>query len=176
MTISTAFALGGCEEPSNRNAENPRSVDCAIEIQVAVVSGRGENAPLDEGDWRVAAQCILPITSSGGPGHVVSSTDGTIVELRWDGVRMDGDGTGIVFNELEWQLRNQIERRDGVSQRVGIRRLDPPRVFRSEFDWLATCELDTAGELKSDRRLVIRGRVLPEAPTPTPINLEDLTL
>lgn len=176
IAILTALSLGGCTEYSNQKDESPLSINCAIEIQVAVVSGRGKNATIDEGEWRVAARCLLPITSSGGSGHVISSTDGTIVEMKWDRVQMSDDGTRIVFSDCEWAIRNQIERRDGVSQRVGGRRLSPPLVFGSEFDWLATCEIDTAGEQKSDRRLVIRGRLLPEAPTPPPLKLADLTL
>ena len=43
---------------------------------------------MTDGDWRVAATCVLPVHSTGGPGHVVSNTDGTIIELQWGDVRM----------------------------------------------------------------------------------------
>jgi hypothetical protein len=83
--------LSGCGRKSLQSTTES-SINCAVEIQIAVVSGLNEGDKLDDGEWHVAASCILPVHSTGGPGHVVCNTDGTVIELQWEDVQMTHAG------------------------------------------------------------------------------------
>jgi hypothetical protein len=83
--------LSGCGRKSLQSTTES-SINCAVEIQIAVVSGLNEGDKLDDGEWQVAASCILPVHSTGGPGHVVCNTDGTVIELQWEDVQMTHAG------------------------------------------------------------------------------------
>ena len=127
------------------------------------------------GKWKVAASGVLPIRTTGGAGSVVANTDGTVIELHWTDVRTLENGKAISFDNCEWVIKNRIDRADGVSQNVGGRKISGPRRFTTDFDWLASCDLDIDAKSESDRRLVIRGRMLPESPELQPLDLEKLT-
>lgn len=180
-TLSSAVALmallllPGCGGDSDAASKNALTIDCAIEIQIAVVSGLQPGFEITDGDWRVAATCVLPVQSTGGPGHVVSNNDGAIMELKWDNVCTKFGGKRMEFGGGQWFIRNRIDRRDGVSQTLGGGISNPPLSFSTDFEWLGSCDLDTDGRSKSDRMLVIRGRVLPKAPPAQPLNLAELT-
>jgi hypothetical protein len=148
------------------------------EVQITVVSGRKPGDNMKDGDWRVAASCVLLIRSTGGPGYVVSNTDGTIVRIRWSDVRLIRDG--IEFDGFDWALDNRIVHRDGVSHGFSgsfgrTEAVRDKRHFGTDFEWLGSCEIDTALRQQSDRRLVIRGRMLPETPPARPLNLAEMT-
>ena len=175
-----AVWLSGCGGGSTAGSSDAVTIDCAVEIQIAVVSGRKPGDTINEGDWRVAAACVLPVRSTGGPGHVVSSTDGAVIELQWSDVLMIHGGKMIAFSDCEWRLRNRVNRRDGVSHGFGGRLLNNTRNFGKEFEWISSVEIDTTLSDKtlreqSDRSLVIRGRLLPEAPPAEPLDLAALT-
>lgn len=173
--LTAVLMLSGCGGDSAAESRNVVAIDCAIEIQIAVVTGRKPGAEITDGDWRVAATCVLPVHSTDGSGHVVSNTDGTIIELRWTDVRLMHGGKRIEFGGGQWQIRNRIDRRDNTSQTFGGGVSNPPLSFGTDFEWLGSCDLDTAGKIQSDRKLVIRGRFLPEAPPAQPLNLAELT-
>ena len=173
IAVLAMLVLSGCGGESAASPENADSIDCAVEIQIAVVSGRKPGDEITEGDWRVAAACALPVHSTGGPGHVMSNTNGTIIELQWTDVRMMPDGKRIEFGGGRWRIRNRIDRRDGNSQTLAGGASNPPLSFATDFEWLGSCDLDTAGEQDSDRKLVIRGRLLPKVPPARPLNLEE---
>jgi hypothetical protein len=128
---------------------------------------------MSDGEWHVAATCVLPVHSSGGPGHVVSNTNGTIIELNWNDVRMIHNGRRIKFEGGKWRIINRIDRRDGVSQTVAGGPSRPEMSIGMEFEWLASCEIDTALTERTGHRLVIRGRMLPETPAALPLKLEE---
>lgn len=172
--------LSGCGGATVAESENAVAIDCAIEIQIAVVSGRETVGDLNEGDWRVAAACVLPVHSTGGPGHVICNTDGAIIEIKWSDVRLLNNDSDIAFDGFDWRIHNPLDRRDGVSQTIGWSGADDTESFSTDFYWLATCELDTmlsdeALREQSDRRLIIRGRLLPETPPAQPLDLAELT-
>ncbi len=69
LILLTAVMLSCC----GRNPVQPTtesSINCAVEIQIAVVSGLNEGDKMDDGEWHVAASCILPVHSTGGPGKM----------------------------------------------------------------------------------------------------------
>ena len=167
--------LPGCGVESAAESENAVTIDCAIEVQIAVVSGLEAGYKMDDGDWQIAATCVFSVQSAGGPGHVVCNTDGTIMELQWNDVRMTHYGKRITFGGGQWWIRNRIERSDGVSHTVGGGVSNPPLSFGTDFDWLATCEIDTGLTERTGRRLVIRGRMLPKTPPVLPLILEERT-
>ena len=149
------------------------NIDCAVEMQIAVVSGLKPDDNISDGEWHLAATGILPVRSSGGPGHVVSNTNGVVIELQWDDVRMTHDGKRIKFDGGKWRIMNRIDRRDGVSQTVEGGPSRPALNIGMEFEWLASCEIDTMFTERAGRRLVIRARVLPETPSAPPLKLEE---
>ncbi len=172
LILLTAVMLSGC----GRNPVQPTtesSINCAVEIQIAVVSGLNEGDPMDDGEWRVAASCILPVHSTGGPGHVVCNTDGTVIELQWDDVQMTHAGKRIRLGGGQWRIRNRIDRRDGVSQTIGGGVSHPPPSFGPDFEWLASCEIDTMLAEPTGRKLVVRGRLLPDEPATKPLSLSN---
>ena len=172
LILLTAVMLSGC----GRNSVQPTtesSINCAVEIQIAVVSGLNEGDTMDDGEWRVAASCILPVHSTGGPGHVVCNTDGTVIELQWDDVQMTHAGKRIRLGGGQWRIRNRIDRRDGVSQTIGGGVSHPPPSFGPDFEWLASCEIDTMLAEPTGRKLVVRGRLLPDEPTIEPLSLSN---
>lgn len=175
IALTAAWLLPGCVGDSVAGSTNEGSIDCAIEFQIAAVSGLKQDDRLNDGDWRIAASCVLPVHSDGGPGHVVCNTDGTIVDIQWADVRLVDDGKSIAFGDCRWAIRNRIDRRDGVSHTIGGQSPNDTTYFSTDFQWLASCELDTALRQRSGRRLVIRGRLLPEAPPAQPLNLADMT-
>jgi hypothetical protein len=177
IAVMAVLLMSGCGGDSAAGSGNAVAIDCAIEIQIAVVSGLKPGYKMTDGNWRVAAACVLPVHSTGGPGHVLSNTDGTIIELQWSDVRLIHDGTFIAFGGCEWAIKNRIDRRDGVKQIVGGRLLNNTTNFgtQSEWEWLGSCDLDTAGEIQSDRKLVIRARFLPKAPPAQPLKLAEMT-
>ena len=146
-------------------------INCAVEIQIAVVSGHEQGDTMDDGEWHITASCILPVHSTGGPGHVVCNTDGTVIELQWDDVRMIQSGRRISLRGGQWRIRNRIDRRDGVSQTIGGGVSNPPPSFGPDFEWLASCEIDTMLAEPTGRKLVVRGRLLPDEPATKPLSL-----
>jgi hypothetical protein len=172
LILLATVMLSGC----GRNPVQPTtesSINCAVEIQIAVVSGLNEGDSMDDGEWHVATSCVLPVRSTGGPGHVVCKTDGTVIELQWDDVQMTDAGNRIRLEGGQWQIRNRIVRRDGVSQTIGGGVSHPPPSFGPDFEWLAACEIDTMLAEPTGRKLVVRGRLLPDAPTIEPLNLSN---
>ena len=170
LILLAAVMLSGC----GRNSVQPAtesSINCAVEIQIAVVSGLNEGDEMDDGEWHVAASCVLPVHSTGGPGHVVCKTDGTVIELQWDDIKMTHAGNRIRLEGGQWRIRNRIDRRDGVSQTIGGGESHPPPSFGPDFEWLASCEIDTMLAAPTGRKLVVRGRLLPDEPTIEPLNL-----
>ena len=165
--------LSGCGGETAAESKNTATIDCAIEIQICVVAGLKPGYTIDDGDWYVAAACVLPVHSKGGRGHVISKTDGTITELQWNDVRLMRHGNYIQFDGGQWRIRNRIDRRDGTSQTLGGGVSSPPLSFGTDFDWLASCEIDTGLSKRTGRKLVIRGRILPESPPVLPLNLEE---
>jgi hypothetical protein len=160
------------------DSRNAVTIDCAIEIQIAVVTDLKPGHKMTDGDWHVAAACVLPVRSTGGPGHVVSNTDGTIIELQWSDVRLIHDGKWIAFDDFEYVIRNRIDCRSGTSySNLGSRQLNSPRTFPtdSEWYWIAgKVGLAPASREPFDRWLVIRGRYLPKAPPAQPLHLEEM--
>lgn len=173
IALTAVLMLSGCGGGSAAESRNAASIDCAIEIQIAVVSGMKPGDSINDGDWHVAAGCVLPVHSTGGPGHVVSNTDGTIIELLWNDVRMMHYGKRIEFGGGQWRIRNRIDRRDGISQTLGGGVSNPPLSFGTDFEWLGACEIDTGLTERTGHRLVIRGRMLPKTPPALPLNLEE---
>ena len=152
------------------------SVDCALEFQIAVKSSASQpGEDINTGQWDVAAECVIPIRSDGGPGQAVSNSDGAVIRMSWSSVRLMNDG--IRFEELAWNIENPIERRDGVTHTgIGGQRIAPSSTWMGEeFEWLAAVELDTMSQTPSDRQLVFRVRYLAEAPDPKPLNIAQLT-
>ena len=81
-------------------------------------------------------------------------------------------GNYIQFDGGQWRIRNRIDRRDGNSQTLGGGVSSPPLSFGTDFDWLASCEIDTGLTERTGRKLVIRGRMLPKTPPVPPLKLE----
>lgn len=178
MALMSVLPLSGCGGNSAAVPQNA-NIDCAVEIQLAVVTDWNPEEDLQSGDWEVAASWVFPVDSA-GPGHVVCNTDGAIIELEWSDVHTSNDGTEIGFDGFGWKIQNRIDRRDDVSQTLGGRELNGTRGFDTDFMPFSSNELDTAlddDELRqqSDRSLVIRGRVLPAAPAAEPLRLGELT-
>lgn len=175
IALTAMLILSGCSGDFDARSRNAVDIECAVEIQIAVVSGRKPGDEITDGDWSVAAACVLPIHSTGGPGHVVSNNNGAIIELQWNNVHMMHDGKYVEFGDGQWRIRNRIDRRDGTSQGFGGGVSTPPLSFGNDFDWLSSCDLDTADDVQSDRKLVIRGRLLRAVPPAEPLNLAVLT-
>lgn len=176
LLIANVLSLhSGCGCGAAAESDAAVAIDSAVEIQIAVVSGLKEGDSITDGDWRIAATCVLPVHSTGGPGHVVSNTDGTIIELQWSDVRRTHQGKFIEFDDGQWRIRNRIARRDNVIQSVGGGVSNPPLSFGADPGWLASCDLDTAGAMESERKLVIRGRLLQKTPPPNVLNLAEMT-
>jgi hypothetical protein len=165
--------LSGCGGESAAESKNTATIDCAIEIQIVVVSALKPGYKINDGDWHVAAACVLPVHSTGGTGHIISNANGTIIELQWDDVRIMHNGKRIEFAGGQWRIRNRIDRRDGISQTLGGGASSPPLSFGTDFEWLASCEIDTGLSERTGRKLVIRGRMLPKTPPALPLNLEE---
>ena len=172
LILAAALALSGCASETAASSNTRNIVDCAIEIQIAVVSGQKPGHKMSDGDWAIAASCVLPVQSTGGPGSVVCSTDGTIIRIRWQDVRQRQNR--VEFGSFEWTVGNRIDRRDGTSQTLGGQLVNAPTPFGTEFEWLADCEIDTGLAQRTGRRLVIRGRLLPEPPSASPLKLEEM--
>ena len=73
----------------------------------------------------------------------------------------------------QWRIRNRIDRRDGVSQTIGGGVSHPPPSFGPDFEWLASCEIDTMLAEPTGRKLVVRGRLLPDEPATKPLSLSN---
>lgn len=164
--------ISGCAGESTASSTNSDSIDCAIEVQIAVVSGLKSGQRAADGNWSVAASCVLPVQSTGGAGVVVSNTDGTIVRIRWQDVRRGWNG--LQFDGFEWSIENRIDRRDGTSMTLNGQQVNTSMQFGPEFEWLADCEIDTGGLPRTGRRLVTRGRLLPVPPAASPLHLEEM--
>ena len=173
IALLSVLLLTGCSAKSAASSKVASGINSTLEIQITVLSGFKPGKT--DGDSHVAASCVLPVHSTGGPGHVVCNTDGTMIELQWSGVRLIEDGSVIEFDGFEWGIKNRIDRRDGVKMsKLGHRELDQTTNFGTDFRWLAACQLDTASRHKSDRQFVIRGRMLLKAPPVPSLNLEEL--
>ena len=169
-----AVLLSGCGGDSAAASKNAASIDCAIEIQIAVVSGLKPGHKQTDGDWHVAAACVLPVRSTGGPGHVVSNTDGTIIELQWSDVRLSDNGKFIAFGGCEWEIKNRIDSRDGNRWTLGRGVVNNTTNFGTDSEWNWLVGPVTLDSGLSDRKFVIRGRMLPKALLTQPLKLEEM--
>ena len=156
--------------------QNENSIECAVQFQIAVRSSEpvsGEE--INSGDWKVAVECNMPVSSNGGPGETVCNTDGAVIRMSWTSVRLHNGG--VSFEGLKWDVENPIIRRDGViHQGIGAHRIQPTTTwFGEDFEWLASVSLDTMNQRPSDRHLVFRARYLAEVPAPRPLNIAQLT-
>lgn len=163
----------GCSSGSAGPDSHAAPIDVVVEIQVAVVSGLSEGDSNDDGTWEVATDWVLPIRSSGGPGHVVCNHDGMILELSWDDVTTIDHVQRLKFDGGEWRIVNPIQRGDWTTNRLAGGKSSPPLSFGNDFDWLVSCEIDTKRPESDRRRLVVRGRLLPQNPPVQPLVLSD---
>jgi len=179
ITLFGMLLLSGCGGESIADSRSAVTVDRAIEVQLAVVSRQEPGDNQNDRDWQIVSAWVLPVRSTGGPGTVVSNTDGTIIRIEWSAVRLTQKG--IMFDGFRWAIDNRIDRRDGVSHVLQSSNdksetaSHQQQFFGSDFEWLGSVELDTATKGPTGRTLVIRGRMLPRVPSSRPIQLAELT-
>ncbi|KAA5547248.1 M48 family metalloprotease [Roseiconus nitratireducens] len=145
-----------------KETEDTDTVTGTLQVQMAVLTpGPKSEEDVNSGSWRVAVDWKVPIRTEGGAGSVISEVDGAILRIEWQAVRRYNGG--LQFDRFNWSIDNPIDRRDGVSLGgIGGRQIAPQSSwFGDEFESLASMQLDTAGEQKSDRVLVFRARHLP---------------
>lgn len=164
----TLILLTGCGSESSSVLRDTGDIDCAIEIQIAVRSqpyreGEGMNA----GDFYVASSNVFPIRSAGGPGHVISKSDGVIMEIEWSGVQLrerrkdqhHSFKNRISFDDFRFQLINQVLRPDGTSHGFGSG--PGSMTLGPEFDVTQGPVTFSAGVDNKESALVVRARLLP---------------
>lgn len=176
ITALSFVLLCGCERESEVWIEDPGGHESAIEIQIVVRSDPyqlGES--VNEGDFSIVSACVLPIDTTGGPGHAICCQDGAIIEMKWREAtllktRRDQHHPAkreIRFDEFRIAIRNEIVRPDGTRHRVSSGPASQP--LGNEFDWLISPITFSSEEGKNERALVIRARFLPEIESPKPL-------
>ncbi|WP_182870925.1 M56 family metallopeptidase [Rhodopirellula sp. JC639] len=141
--------------------EDTDTVTGTLQVQMAVLTpGPKSDENVYSGSWQVAVDWKVPIRTEGGAGSVISEIDGAILRIEWQAVRRHNGG--LQFDGFNWSIDNPIDRRDGVSLGgIGGRQIAPQLSwFGDKFESLASMQLDTAGEQKSDRVLIFRAKFL----------------
>ena len=180
IAIITLVLLSGCRSESAVSKEGEGTVDRAVDFQIAVRSNPyGQGDSLNEGEFLVVSSNVLPIHSTGGPGHVVCNHDGVIMELQWEGVRLfqtridqhHSPDTRIAFDNCRFVIKNQLVF-GGTSHGIGSE--TPSRNFNTEFDWMYGPVTFPSGVDDDVIVLVIRGRLLPQPESARPLTIPQM--
>lgn len=177
-TAVTLLVLAGCSNQSDLWAEKAGDVAAAIEVEIAIRSHPFEPGDaINEGEFFVVSSNVIPIRSTVGPGHAISSVDGVIMELQWDDVRLLQSRNDqyhryesrISFENVRFNIQNQLVRPDGVTHLPGSGpdSLTLDGTFHPIFSPLNFSSPADDGE----RALVIRARLLTEPPPARPLSL-----
>ncbi len=173
LGIAVVSLLVGCGGKSIATPKPATNIDRSLELQIAVRSKPYQAGDeINDGEFRVLASNVLPIHSTGGPGGVLSETDGVLVEIAWSGVRLLGNDE-LRLTDFRWTIHNQLVEHDG-SRTIGWQG-PSTQVFHSEYTpLLAPVSLrHTQEELSESPMLVIRGRQVCDARTSRDIALEE---
>jgi len=183
IAIITLVLLSGCRSESAVSKEGEGTVDRAVDFQIAVRSNPyGQGDSLNEGEFLVVSSNVLPIHSTGGPGHVVCNHDGVIMELQWEGVRLfqtridqhHSPDTRIAFDNCRFVIKNQLVYPDGQSHRLGSAVRDSLNL-NTEFDFMFSPLTFSSGVEEKEHALVIRGRLLPQAKPAKPLTIPKMS-
>ncbi len=177
IALITLALLPGCGSESTPGFIDTASIDCAIEVQIAIRSEpykRGDR--INEGDFRVMSSNVFPIHSTGGAGHGVMSSNGANMEVRWDRVRLQerrldqhhSPEKRIAFDNFGFQIKNPIVLPNGTSYPNGLGHSERKRMLTTEFDSFVAATFSSEAE-KKPRLFVIRARLLPEAGSAKPL-------
>lgn len=177
-TAVILLVLTGCSSQSDLWTEKAGDVDTAIEVEIAIRSHPFEPGDaINEGEFVVVSSNVIPIRSTGGPGHTISDSDGVIMELQWDDVRLlqsridqhHPSVSRISFENIRFNIQNQLVRPDGVTHRLGA---GPDSLtLDSTFDPIMSPLNFSAPADDAERTLVIRARLLTEPPPARPLSL-----
>lgn len=163
------------------DSKNAGTIDCAIEIQISVRSEPYKPGDvIKDGDFFVVSSNVFPIHSTGGAGHVVGNSNGVIMEVEWDAVRLlerrhdqhHSPEKQIVFDNFRFHIKNPIVLPNGSSYPKGISSGGEPRTaLLTEFDLpFAMVPFGPSLE-KNERALVIRARLLPKIEPAKPLTI-----
>ena len=178
--LAILVTLSGCG--SNTSAESSKSnINCAVEVQIAVRSEPYKTGDtVNSGTYEVLSSNLFPIRSTGGRGHAISNTNGTIIEISWDSVRLltYNAEQRIRFDDFSYVIRNEIQPPDGIRHRFGSS--TKTMTLNTDFDWLQSpLAYAVKGQRRSQNRdnhrsLVIRGRLLTQTTDAKPLRISPL--
>jgi len=176
LALITLVLFSGCDGESSSVSRDTGSIDCAIEIQIAVrVQPYREGDGMNEGEFLVVSSNVFPIRSTGGPGHAICNSDGAVMEIEWSSVQMLQSRKDqhhrfkkrIAFGDFRFELNNQVVRPDGVSHGFGS---NPGSLtLTTEFDVTQGPVTFSSGAGRNDHALLVRSRLLAKNKTANPL-------
>ncbi len=147
-----------------------------MEVEIAVRSEPYRPGDrIDEGDFSVVSSSVIPIGSTGGPARIVCNTDSVVFELEWRDVQLfksrkdqhSEPNARLSFHDCRFRIKNQIVRPDGVAHQLSMR---SDLTLDQSFDPIFS-PLTFSSDGGDERTLVIRARLVPEAPATKPLPL-----
>ena len=178
LLITALASISGCQPVTSAELRNETDIHCNIEIQIAVRSEPYKTGDaVNSGKYHVLSSNLFPIHSIGGSGHVVSNTNGTIIEICWNKVQLitfDGEKR-VQFDDFSYVIKNQIQPPDGINHRFGSS--TKSMTLNTEFDWLQSpLAYAVSGQRRSQNRdnhrsLVVRGRLLKKVAAAKPLRI-----
>lgn len=177
-TAIALLVLSGCSSQSDVWTEKSGDIDTAIEVEIAVRSHSFERGDaINEGKFFVVSSNVIPIRSTGGPGHTLSDSDGVIVELQWDDVRLLQNRLNqhaplesrVLFQNVRFNIHNQLVRPDGVTHSIGS--TPASLTLDGTFDPIVSPLTFSSPADDVQRALLIRARLLTEELPAKPLSL-----
>jgi hypothetical protein len=139
------LALTGCAEEAPAQPQDTEMVGFRIALRSQF---RQPGDAIGSGDYEVVNEHRFPITP-GGPGHVVSVSDGVVLEAHWEDAEVRKDGNPekefLVLSGFTWQVHNGLVHYNATHT---YKVLDPEDVALSStwYDLIAPIAADPGGD------------------------------